>query len=373
MTQHPYDPRMYGQQPQAGAPHPVPPSAQQPIYGQQPYQQQPYQPQPGHQQQPQAYPPQQQPVYAGGVNPVQTVSATQHADARYSKGARRGGVWRILFFLSLIVLLGALGCVGYIFYTYWQGQAEYDELAQEYMQVDDPGGVITLASFNIDWDGLRAINPDVVGWVYVPDTVINYPIVWRENDDNYYLKRTFGDNSVGTFGAEYGTIMLAGVNSPDWTDQLNVVYGHHLNNGSMFSVFGKMYEDSELFNQHREVFVLTPIGNFRMTSFACDKVLGTSTDIVIPTFATQEEFTEYLQERIDNSGVTPNPAAPPVSEIKQVFAFSTCSQPDHQYRIVTFCNVDEFVPAGSDVAKGNALLDEGEIADVQGMVDERLL
>lgn len=333
-----------------------------------PYQQQPYQGQPYQQ----PYQPQPQ-AYAGGVHPVQTTSATQHADARYSKSARRGGAWRVMFFLSLIILLGALACVGYIFYTYWQGQNEYDELAQEYVQVDDPGGITTLASFNIDWDGLRAINPDVVGWVYVPDTVINYPIVWRENDDDYYLRRTFGDNSVGTFGAEYGTIMLAGTNSPEWTDQVNVVYGHHLNNGSMFSLFGKCYGDSELFNEHREVFVLTPVGNFRMTSFACDKVLGVSTDIVIPNFSTQEEFTAYAQAREDGSNVTPAPPAISVDQMKQLFVFSTCSQPDHEYRILVCCYVTEFLPAGADESRADSLLDESAVTDVQGMVDERLL
>ncbi len=364
MTQQPYRPDPRWQQP-----------------GQQPYQQQAVQ-QPPYQGQPcqQPHQPQQRPVpqpqpqaYAGCVRPVQTTSATQHADARYSKGARRGGAWRVMFFLSLIILLGALACVGYIFYTYWQGQNEYDELAQEYMQVDDQGGITTLASFNIDWDGLRAINPDVVGWVYVPDSIINYPIVWRENDDEYYLRRTFGDNSVGTFGAEYGTIMLAGVNSPEWTDQVNVIYGHHLNNSSMFSLFGRCYGDSELFNQHREVFILTPVGNFRMTSFACDKVPGVSTDIVIPNFPTQEEFTAYAQAREAGSNVTPNPPAIPVDQMKQLFVFSTCSQPDHEYRILVCCYVTEFLPAGADESLADSLLDESEVADVQGVVDERLL
>lgn len=353
MTQQPYRPDPYRQAP-------VPQQPQPSYQGQQhpPYQPQPVQPQPQ--------------AYAGGVRPVQTASATQHADVRYSKGARRGGGWRVLFFLSLIVLLGALACVGYIFYTYWQGQAEYDELAQEYMHVDDPTGVTTLGSFQVDWDGLRAINPDVVGWVYIPGTVINYPIVWRENDDDYYLHRTFGDNSVGTFGAEYGTVMLAGVNSPEWTDEVNVIYGHHLNNGSMFAQFAAM-EDTTVFNEHRTIYVLTPVGNFRMTTFACDKVSGSSMDIVIPNFPTKEELAAYVQARLDASLVVPDPPALPATDVKQVFAFSTCSQPDHENRIITFCSVDEFLPAGSEESRGNALLDDSEVAEVQGMVDERLL
>ena len=374
--QRPGQPNVPNQQ---GMPNQYP--GQQPGYqqAQQPYQ--PYQ-QPHQQQQPQQQQPPQQPytpmqpqqpaqqAQAGAVRGVTQASAVKHADKQYSKGARRGGAWRILFLLSLAVLIVALSCVGYIMYTYWAGQQEYDELAQEYMQVDDPEG--SLTSFHIDWDGLRAINPGVVGWVYFPGTVINYPIVWRENDDNYYLKRSFGDNSAGTFGAEYGTVMLAGVNSPEWTDQVNVIYGHHLNNGSMFSAFADL-QDTDVFNANRIVYVLTPVGNFKLSTFAVDKVLGSDTSIVIPNFETRQELTDYIQARIDASLVTPDPPAPAAASVKQVFAFSTCSQPDHEYRIITFSRVEGFLPAGSDAVLEDSLMDDESESEVLGMVDERLL
>ncbi len=304
-----------------------------------------------------------------GVKPSATATALEHADKNYSKGARRGGFWRFLYIVALIVLIGSLCAVGYIFYTYWAGQREYDELT-EYMTVDDSGEYYTLGSFHVDWDALREINSDVVGWVYVPDTVINYPIVWRDHDDNYYLKRSFGDNSAGAFGAEYGTIMLAGVNSSKWTDQVNVIFGHHLNNGSMFALMGGFTDSSE-FNAHRTIFVLTPEGNFKLTTFAVDKVLGSSTDIVIPNFETEDDFQKYVQERVDDSLVTPIPPAPSVANIKQVFAFSTCSEPDNNYRIITFATVDEFLPVGTDRLQGDSLVDKSDIDTVDNMATER--
>ncbi len=311
----------------------------------------------------------QVPAY-GYVAPVQPDSAADHADKNYSKGARRGGVWRVLFILSLAVLLLSLGAIGYVLFTYWNGQREYDELT-EYMNVDDPSEYKTLSSFSIDWEALRGINPDVVGWIYVPDTIINYPIVWRENDDKYYLNRSFGDNSNGDFGAEYGCIMLSGVDSPEWTDQVEVLFGHHLNNGTMFATLAG-FTDSAEFNAHRMFYVLTPVGNFRLTSFAVNKVPGTSTDIVIPNFPTDDEFKAYVQKRLDDSLVTPNPPAPSVDEIKQVFAFSTCSKPDNYNRIITFCTVDEFLPAGADVSQGNALADQEDLDAVYEMYNERI-
>lgn len=287
-----------------------------------------------------------------------------------NKKKKRLGL-RIVFAVALTVLIAALCAVGYIFYTYWNGQNEYDDLT-EFVQIDDKGGILTLGSFNIDWDGLAAINPDVVGWVYVPGTIINYPIVWRENDDVYYTKHTFGDNSVGAFGAEYGAIALSGANSPDWTDQANFISGHHMRNETMFAILYD-FQDSAVFNEHRTFYVLTPEGNFRMTSFACDKVLGSSDDIVIPNFATDEELREYIQKRFDGSRATPSPATATVDSIEQMFAFYTCSEPDNQYRIMVYCSVDEFLPAGSDVSLGNAIVAAEDITNVEAATGERLL
>lgn len=283
---------------------------------------------------------------------------------------RRHGL-RVLLIITSIILIGALGAVGYIAWTYWNGQNEYDQLT-EYMQVDDKDGVLTLGSFDVDWDGLRAINPDVVGWVYLPGTVINYPIVWKKDDDTYYTKYNFGDNSVGAFGAEYGAIALSGANSPKWTDQANFISGHHMRNKTMFALLYD-FQNSDTFNANRVFYVLTPEGNFKMTSFACDKVRGDAQDIVITNFPTEQEFRDYVQARIDESKVDPNPVYVTADEIEQIFAFYTCSEPDNQYRIMVYCSVDEFLPAGSDVAQGNALVDAQDIASVEAATGERLL
>lgn len=301
------------------------------------------------------------------------VVAPAAASAQHPTKKRRGGAWRVVFILAIVVLVGSLAGLGWLMYTYWNGQNEYDKLSEEAFSVNDSEGVTTLGSFDIDWDALRAINPDVVGWVYVPGTNISYPICWREGDESYYLYHNFGQNSVGDFGAEYGCIMLSGVNSPDWTDRVNVIYGHNMWNGSMFATLGDLAWNDELFNSIRTFYVLTPEGNFRTTSFAVDKVLGSSTDIVIPNFDSMKDFRDYVQARLDETTVNPDPPAPSVNDIEQVFAFSTCSDPDSQYRIITFCTVDEFLPAGSTVSQGNSLVDQDVVDSVEGAISERLL
>ena len=109
-----------------------------------------------------------------------------------------------------------------------------------------------------------------------------------------------------------------------------------------------------------------------MTSFACDKVPGTSQDIIIPNFASREEFDRYLNDKVSKSLVTPNPPEPTVANINQVVALYTCNEPDNKYRIIVYCAVSEFLPAGSNVAKSSSLVDASDVQTVQNAAGERL-
>ncbi len=284
---------------------------------------------------------------------------------------RRHPVRTAILALSFLVLAIALGLAGYIAWTYWNGQHEYDELT-DYLQITDPESPPTLASFQVDWDGLRAINPDVVGWIYLPGTVINYPIAWRDGDDSYYTKHNFGRNSVGNFGAEYGCIALSSTNAPDWTDEANFLSGHHMRNGSMFALLAKFINSDE-FNAHRTFYLLTPEGNFKLTSFSCNKIHGKDEETVIPNFIDKQDMTNYVQQKLDTSLVTADPPAPAAEDVEQIVMLYTCQEPDNRYRICVYTSVDEFVPAGSDKSLSSSLVDEGKLADVGAAVGERLL
>ena len=78
----------------------------------------------------------------------------------------------------------------------------------------------SLADFTVDWDALKAINPDTVGWIYIPGTVVNYPIV-QAADDEKYLTHDFkgSEGWIATFGA----IFLAAENSSDFSDPNNII------------------------------------------------------------------------------------------------------------------------------------------------------
>lgn len=306
---------------------------------------------------------------ASVVPAAATAGEYGRAADRYSTQSRKKGPWRVVFWVALVVLVLSLAALAAIGFSYWSGQRAYDDIASENFSAPSDVSGATLADFSVNWDALRAVNPDVVAWVYIPDTDVSYPIVHRDGDDSHYLTHDFNGNTRNVIGAEYGCVMLSGENAGDFSDAVNVIYGHNMANGSMFALLAR-FTDSATFNAHRTFYLLTPAGNYELTSFAVDRVPGSSTDIVIPN---PGDVTAYVQARLDASTVTPDPAAPAASEIDKVFAFSTCDAPDNSYRIITFCSVTNYQPAGTGADDtGAAQVDEGDIANVEGSVEGRV-
>ncbi len=94
-------------------------------------------------------------------------------------------------------------------------------------------------------------NPDIYAWIYIPDTLIDYPVLQHETDNTYYLNYNI-DGSKGYPGCIY----TENYNSKDFTDAMTVIYGHNMKNGTMFAGLHK-FEDKEFFDEHPYVYIYT--------------------------------------------------------------------------------------------------------------------
>lgn len=90
-------------------------------------------------------------------------------------------------------------------------------------------------------------NNDLVGWICVEDTNINYPVMQTVDNPNYYLKRGF-DKEYSSYGCPY-VQEDCDVLKP--SDNL-VIYGHHMNNGSMFADLVK-FKDEDFWQEHKTI------------------------------------------------------------------------------------------------------------------------
>lgn len=104
---------------------------------------------------------------------------------------------------------------------------------------------------NIDWKNLKSINSDIVGWIQIPNTEINYPVVYG-SDNEFYLKHSY-DKSL----LHYGSIFMDH-NTNFENGALNTfIYGHNVyGEDSMFSSL-KYYKDINYYSQHKYFYYYT--------------------------------------------------------------------------------------------------------------------
>lgn len=264
---------------------------------------------------------------------VEMYSRNHYGSQAHSSRSRKSP-WRVVFVVSIIVLIAALIGLGAIAFQYISQQRAYDDLEQ-YASVSDAENV-SLADLSVDWDALRAVNPDIVAWIYIPDSPVNYPVV-QGQDNQEYLHKAF-DGSTGWL-ASAGTIFLDSNNASDFSDRNSALYGHHMNDGSMFASLSD-WQNNDEFNSHRDIYLLTPQGNYRLKTFAMVKTTGTDA-LVQTTFSSEESYRSYIQDKLDRSVVTQEGDVLGASDITQSMLFSTCEYSQADGRAVLFAAVVE--------------------------------
>ena len=304
--------------------------------------------------------------YQGSCTANHAVSSAElnqyQRDAYVQKRSQaKRGKWHVVLVISVVVLIASLLGLGAIVYQYLSQQGAYSDLEQ-YATVSDNEN-LALSDLTVDWDALRAINPDIVAWVYIPNSSINYPVVQGNNNEEY-LHKAF-DGSEGWL-ASAGTIFLDSSNASDFSDRNSAIYGHHMNDGSMFAALSD-WQNSDEFNAHRDIYVLTPQGNYRLKSFALVKTTGTDA-LVQTAFSSDENYQSYIQDKLDRSVVTQTGDVLSAQDIHQSMMFATCEYSQADGRAVLFAAVVETTvsndPYLSAVEEGSTGISSDQISEM---------
>ena len=165
----------------------------------------------------------------------------------------------IMIVAVCLMVLSFCVCTGLgIYFMYREGVQEYEDLRTYVKETDEDDHTEGTDGSDgkqtvVDFKALKKINPDIVAWIRIPDTSIDYPVV-QGNDDSYYLTHTFKK-------AEHvaGAIFLDSDNNADFSDDKNIIYGHNMKDGSMFQGLHK-YESESYLQEHNKVYLYLPDG-----------------------------------------------------------------------------------------------------------------
>ena len=166
----------------------------------------------------------------------------------------------------------------------------------------------------IDFEALGKLSGNMKAWLYLPDSVINYPVAQCE-DNAYYLDHL----ADGTRNIN-GCLFLDCKNAEDFSDENSIIYGHHMKNGSMFGSLDR-YESQDYYDAHPVIYLVTERDKYRIEIFSA-YTTSKDSDAYTLRFSTKEEYQNWLIERIRKSDVETD-VTPTTAD--RVITLSTCA------------------------------------------------
>ena len=238
---------------------------------------------------------------------------------------------KAMYYLLILFFGGLLAFSGWkvvsILSTYQQGADSYENLEQ-YIQIPTQPQVLEPETVpaetanwadsilwpQVDFEALARVNPDIVGWIVIEGTNINYPIV-QGRDNSYYLNHLFD----GTRNAA-GCIFMDAACRGDFTDVHSIIYGHHMKNKTMFA--GLMaYKDQSFYEEHATAFLLTPAGTYQIRFFS-GYVANNQSDGWERDFYHERDFENWISDLVSRSCFQ---AQWTPGEDERIITLSTCT------------------------------------------------
>jgi len=163
------------------------------------------------------------------------------------------------------------------------------------------------------FDALLEENEDLVGWITMEGTQIDYPIVQAEDNVEYLTRNFYKDDNRA------GSIFMDFRNDIESTGQNTILYGHRMKDGSMFEQLSK-YQDEEFYENHQTFQFDTLYESYEAEIFA---VYATTTDFnyIQTDFANEQEY-EQLLANIEEESMYETDVE--VNATDQIITLSTC-------------------------------------------------
>ncbi len=262
-----------------------------------------------------------------------------NTDRKGKNNKKKGKVLdKIISIIILVVCICGLIYSGRMLYTWIMNNVESNKLITEINSLakvpDTPEDENPGVEFGIDFEALLAYNSDIVGWIRIPNTSINYALV-QAGDNNKYLR-----HSLDLTWNEFGWPFLDYKNSPDFTDKNTVIYGHNIVSGLMFADLTNIYNGS----LGNDVEIDIYRSDYRLLRYKVFSAYVYDPEMYYLTtsFANDEQYSTYLNTMSARSAIDFNQT---VGVDDTIITLQTCTS-DSKRRIVVHAKLisDEEMP-----------------------------
>lgn len=168
-----------------------------------------------------------------------------------------------------------------------------------------------------------SINEDIVGWITVPGTVIDYPVVKTTNNE-FYLK-----NNIYKSPSKAGAVFMDFRNSGLSQEYNTILYGHNMKDGSIFAGLSK-YKDEEFFLDNSIIEFHSIYEEMRWEIFAV-YVTDISFNYLQTDFSSDIEYLDFVQMLKGKSMYETNID---ITDVDEILTLSTCSYEFKNARLV---------------------------------------
>lgn len=188
---------------------------------------------------------------------------------------------------------------------------------------DAKGDPVERSPIEVDFSALREISGDVIGWICLPHTPINYPVV-QGRDNEFYLDHFLdGNSSAG------GSIFADYLCPSDFSGKNTIIYGHNMRDGSMFALVDD-YAEQSFYNEHPVMYLNTPSQNYRLDIFSAFTA-DPEGFVYTASFASEEDYAAFLRALSASSEISCSAEAD-VSD--RIVTLSTCAYTGEDVRFV---------------------------------------
>jgi len=222
-----------------------------------------------------------------------------------------------IFIISGWQLLSVLG-------EYKAAKDTYNKVSEQYVstkapekeqQVDEEAEEeVEKSPITVDFDAMLVQNQDTRGWLYCPETVLNYPVAQAE-DNFYYLDRLID----GTWNPS-GTLFIDCLNEPDFSSKNTLIYGHNMNDGSMLHCI-REYWQQEYYDSHPIMYLNTPAQNYKVEIFS-GYITDAESDSYTIGFADDTAYMNFLNKLCSQSNFK---SSVELSAADRIITLSTCT------------------------------------------------